>query len=49
MSRRDALLVGGAVIVITLALAWLIERRHILTLREELDAWGRKDGANLDS
>jgi len=27
----------------TLAIAWLIERRHILTLREELDAWGKEN------
>lgn len=26
-----------------LAAAWLIERRHILTLREELEQWGREN------
>ena len=25
----------------SLTVAWLVERRHILTLRQELDAWGR--------
>ena len=26
---------------ITLTLAWIIERRQILSFRQELDAWGR--------
>jgi len=29
-----------AMVAVALSVAWLIERRHILTLRMELDAWG---------
>lgn len=30
-------------VAITLTLAWIIERRQILSFREELDAWGHGD------
>lgn len=29
-------------VAITLTLAWVIERRQILSFRQELDAWGRQ-------
>lgn len=31
----------AAACLAALAVAWLIERRHILTLRAELEAWGK--------
>lgn len=44
MSRRETLLWVGVMIASALAVAWLVERRHVLTLtetlRKELDAWG---------
>jgi len=42
--KRSEMMVWCAVMVISaLAVAWLVERRHILTLREELDAWGKEN------
>lgn len=40
MTTRQLVGFAAAVIVLTLALAWLIERRQVLSLREELHAWG---------
>ena len=43
MSRRELSLWLVAMVGASLAVAWLLERRHILTLREELDSWGAEN------
>ena len=43
MNRRELALWLALVMVATLALAWVIERRHILSFRAELDAWGSEN------
>ncbi len=40
MTTRQLALLVVAVVALTLSLAWLIERRQVLSLRQELDHWG---------
>lgn len=48
MSRRELLVWLVVMVAASLACAWLIERRHILTLREQLDAWGSSNASPLE-
>lgn len=43
MSRQEMMVWCAAMVVAALAVAWLVERRHILTLRQELDNWGKEN------
>ena len=48
MSRREMMVWVAAMVAVSLTAAWLIERRHILTLREQLDNWGRENSHAAD-
>lgn len=41
MDKREMIVWMAAMVCASLAVAWLVERRHILTLREELETWNR--------
>jgi hypothetical protein len=41
MSSRQLALLLLLLVSLTLTLAWVIERRQIMSFRQELDAWGR--------
>ena len=40
MSRGQVIVVAGAAVALTLALAWLMEQSHVRALRAELEAHG---------
>lgn len=40
MTTRQLVVFGAVVVALTLALAWMIERRTVLSLRQDLDRWG---------
>lgn len=49
MSNKQLVVFACVVIVLTLALAWLIERRTVLSLRQELNTWGQAPDALPDN
>lgn len=48
MTSKQLLLFGALIVALTLSLAWLIERRQVLSLRQELDRWGGEAGTTGD-
>jgi hypothetical protein len=42
MGRREIILVGVCVAVITCGIVWMMEQHQIITLRKALDDWGTK-------
>lgn len=42
MSRAELAVWAIVVVTSALAVAWLVERRQILSLRAELEAWGKE-------
>lgn len=48
MTTKQLILFGASVVVLTLVLAWLIERRAVLSLRAQLDGWGAEEPAPLE-
>ena len=40
MTTRQLVVFAVAVVALTLTLAWMIERRTVLSLRQDLDRWG---------
>lgn len=40
MTTKQLLVLMAVVVALTLSLAWLIERRQVLSLRQELDRFG---------
>lgn len=40
MTTRQLVVFGVVVVAVTLTLAWLIEKRTVLSLRQQLDSWG---------
>lgn len=40
MTTRQLVVFAVVVVALTLSLAWLVERRTVLSLRQQLDSWG---------
>jgi len=40
VTTRQLLILSVLVVTLTLSLAWLIEKRQVLSLRQELNRWG---------
>lgn len=47
MTTRQLVIFAALVVALTLSLAWLIERRQVLSLRQELDRWGGQAGLDV--
>ena len=47
MTTRQLVVFGAVVVALTLALAWMIERRTVLSLRQDLDRWGGSGGEEI--
>lgn len=40
MTTKQLVVFATVVVALTLTLAWMIERRTVLSLRQDLDRWG---------